>query len=330
MKKILLVSPSSTTSPSFEYGVRSSLESLGHNISVFNYRQHQLHRFSFTRNLLNKKLLNLALKSNPDLVLVLKGEQIQKGVIENISNQGIKTANWILDDPFGKLNKFNEVKNRNEYDDFFVFDPFYVKKLKESGQNNAHYLPCATNTELYTEQIPLTQRKYDQDLSFIGTYQKNRGRILSALYDQNMKIWGYHWDKAPDNLKLNSKIQKESLHGTKNIEHTQKICKIFNQTKINMNVHYPHSIESVNIRTFDIPATKSFQLCDYFKEIPNLFKLNKEIVCYKNTEELNELTKYYLDNEEERNKISLAGYKRVINEHTVKHRMKSLLNTIKL
>jgi spore maturation protein CgeB len=329
MNDILLVCPGNAKLPSFEYGVKNALQKLGHNVSVFDYRKYQLHRLRFTRNILNKRLLNVAKKNNPDLVLVLKGEQLQEGIIQKITNLKIKTANWILDDPFGRHNKFNKLNNINEYDDFFVFDPYYVKELKEKGQSKSHYLPCCTNVDLYKEQIPIKIRKYKQDISFIGTYQTRRKEILNSINDRDMKIWGYHWDKLNDVSPLKNNVVDETLHGTKNIDHTKKICKIFNQTKINMNVHYDHSIESVNIRTFDVPATKSFLLTDHFKELKNLFKLKKEMISYQNYEELNELIDYYVDNKNERDKLALAGYKRVLKEHDVVHRMKTLLKTIK-
>ena len=106
------------------------------------------------------------------------------------------------------------------------------------------------------------------------------------------------------------------------------MCEIFNTSKINLNIHYPHSRESVNLRTFDVLATKSFLLCDYFEELPNLFEIDKEIVCYKDVKELRKKIEYYLENEDERNKIIEAGYKRVLKEHTFYHRMKAILDTI--
>ncbi len=276
---ILLLSPSSAKTPSFEYGVKSALEKLKHDVSVFNYRFSYLHKLSISNKIMNKLMLNKAIKENPDLVLVLKGEKLEKGIIEKISDAGIKTANYIMDDPLGIYGN-TKLENIEEYDDFFVFDPFYVKKIKEIGYKNAHYLPCATNTELYREQIIQTKRVYQQDLSFIGTYHKNREDVLANLKAENLKIWGYGWEKSEI---LNENVKKETLNGTKNINHTKKICKIFNETKINLNVHFTHSRESVNIRTFDIPSTKSFMLTDYYKEIPNLFRKN-EIATYKDNE----------------------------------------------
>jgi spore maturation protein CgeB len=72
----------------------------------------------------------------------------------------------------------------------------------------------------------------------------------------------------------------------------------------------------------------SFQLADYRKELPNLLKPKREVVLFKSIEEAKELTDYYLDNPDERDKISIAGYKRVIKEHTIGHRIKEILKKI--
>ena len=109
------------------------------------------------------------------------------------------------------------------------------------------------------------------------------------------------------------------------------MCAEFNKSRININIHAPHSIQGVNIRTFEIPACNSFQLCDNFSEMPSLFREGKEIVCYNDTKELKELVDHFLckDNVEERDRITKAGHKRVLAEHTVKHRIQKILEYVK-
>jgi len=323
MKKALLITSDNAQIPSFGYKIKKALEKHNYKVHTFNYRQFQLHRTNLTNNFLNNQLLKKALLLKPDFVLVNKGESINKGIIKRISQRGIKTINWCLDDPFGELNSFNNIKNRNEYDYFFVFDPYYVRKLKKTGQKNAFYLPCAVDPDIHREMTLMEKREYRHNVSFVGTYQKNREELLKKIKEYNPSIWGYHWNKTKG---LN--IQKEKLHGNKKIKDNNRMCEIFNTSKINLNIHYPHSRESVNLRTFDVLATKSFLLCDYFEELPNLFEIDKEIVCYKDVKELRKKIEYYLENEDERNKIIEAGYKRVLKEHTFYHRMKAILDTI--
>ena len=46
--------------------------------------------------------------------------------------------------------------------------------------------------------------------------------------------------------------------------------------------------------------------------------------------EVIELAQYYLDNEEEREKIAAKGYEKVINNHTFKQRAKQVYDAIRL
>ena len=204
-----------------------------------------------------------------------------------------------------------------------------MKKLKETGQPNAFYLPCSVDPDIHKQAISFKNRKYPINLSFLGTYQKNRLELLQKLSEYSPKIWGYHWNKVSKKNPVYKGIQKQQFHGNKKLADVKKMCKVFNNTKINLNIHYPHSIESVNLRTFEISATKSFQLCDNFKDLKNLYKPNKEIVTYDNIAELKEKIDYYLDNKEERHKISQKAYERTIKDHTFVNRYKEMFSKIK-
>ena len=60
----------------------------------------------------------------------------------------------------------------------------------------------------------------------------------------------------------------------------------------------------------------------------NSFKLNEEVVCYKNVKDLRNLIKYYLKHPDERKEIAEKSRKRVHKDHTYINRMKELLNEI--
>jgi len=319
MKKVLLAGAEEAIYPSWSYQLSCAFEKLGFDVKNYNYRAHQLHRFKLTNKFLNLGLIKAAKKYKPDLLLVMKGGTLYPGTINKINKLGIKTVNWTLDEPFGKYLKLNKITNIEEYDYFFVFDPYYLKELKEINPHS-YYLPCAGSPDVQKEIVPINQRKYICDVGFLGSHMPNREKLLNHLTNYDLKIWGYRWNNIEGPLKKH--VQHNILTG-------KEMCKCFNLTKINLNIHFPHSIESVNLRTFEILATNSFQLCDYFKEIPNLFKMDKEIVCYKDAEELKEKIEYYLDNEEERLKIAKAGQLRTLNEHTVFHRIKEILRVMK-
>jgi spore maturation protein CgeB len=296
-----------------------TLSSFGISVDYFNYRYSQLHRFRISNPLLNKFLKKKIIKFNPDVLLVNKGETLLPGFIKEISSLGIKTVNWAMDDPFDKRHKYNFLSNIEEYDYFFILDPFYLKKLRKVRGNKSYYLPCAAFPEIHKSQVPIQLRRYNVDLSFVGSYQPERENIFKNFLDYDFKIWGYNWKKAKS--RVSSIVQKDIFTGN-------SMCLQFNKSKINLNIHNYLNKESACMRFFEIPSTMSFQLADYRKELPNLLKPKREVVLFKSIEEAKELTDYYLDNPDERDKISIAGYKRVIKEHTIGHRIKEILKKI--
>ncbi len=265
-----------------------------------------------------EKLFLAAKKKRPDLVLVLKGETFLPGSIARIKKLGIRTANWTVDDVFGVHNPFNRIVNIAEYDYAFSYDRYCVEELKMRGLN-AHYLPCAADPDVYKE-MPEIKPKYD--VTFLGGHDKDREKILSQLLNFDLHIWGRGWLRGVKRTSpLYPHIHKEASYGV-------EMPKILNQSRITLNIHNKQSILSTNFRTFEALACRTFLLSDYNKELENLFQLDKELVCYRNIEELKRLIRYYLNNEEERERIAEAGQEKVHKENTTIHRIKRLMYTL--
>lgn len=104
------------------------------------------------------------------------------------------------------------------------------------------------------------------------------------------------------------------------IDYTSELPNVFQGSLINFNQSSLQSAGALNQRVFDVPACNSFLLTDYYPSLENLFEPGKEVACYKNIDEIDELIRMYLDDEKLRKKISEAGKKRVLAEHTYKHR----------
>jgi len=50
--------------------------------------------------------------------------------------------------------------------------------------------------------------------------------------------------------------------------------------------------------------------------VEEYFDIDNEIVCWKNKQDLFEKILYYMENEDEREKIAFKGHERAINNHT--------------
>jgi spore maturation protein CgeB len=86
---------------------------------------------------------------------------------------------------------------------------------------------------------------------------------------------------------------------------------------------------AVNQRVFDVPATGSFLLTDCRYQIENLFEPGKEVIFYRDINEVSELVKFYLKNDAARSQVARAAYERVIKEHTYEKRISFLCEKMK-
>ena len=95
-------------------------------------------------------------------------------------------------------------------------------------------------------------------------------------------------------------------------------------------IHFNKNIrDDINYRTFETCGCRTFLLTSYTPNLEKLFKIGEELVTYNSLSEIDEIIKYYLDNENKRIEIENAGYERVKKDHTYFERSKLLIQIIK-
>lgn len=82
---------------------------------------------------------------------------------------------------------------------------------------------------------------------------------------------------------------------------------IFHYSKINIHITVRSITSGVPLRVMDVLACEGFLLTNYQPEIAEYFEDGKELVIYRNFEDLYEKIIYYLEHEEERKQIAHAG-----------------------
>ncbi len=98
---------------------------------------------------------------------------------------------------------------------------------------------------------------------------------------------------------------------------------------INFNCTSKQMKGAVNQRVFDVPATGSFILTDWRAQMDNLLEPGREVACYHNPEEAQNLLRHYLDHPAERAQIALAARKRILAEHSYEARLTTLCGVMK-
>jgi spore maturation protein CgeB len=103
----------------------------------------------------------------------------------------------------------------------------------------------------------------------------------------------------------------------------------YNLTKINFNMTSLQMTNAINQRIFDVSACQKFILTDYRPQIDELFFGRDNIAFFTDVNEISDLVKFYLNNENLRNKMCLNAYEIVSKYHTYNHRIIKIIETLR-
>ncbi|TKJ40275.1 hypothetical protein CEE37_08080 [candidate division LCP-89 bacterium B3_LCP] len=341
--KILLVSPLYGGSLPISYHVHDALNKLGHRCelldnSVFypgmqhlndltSNKNHQSRLDSGLTTLLAESVTARALEIKADLVLGMAQSPLTPEVLRELKKAGIQTAFWFIED----LQILEYWKALVPFvENFFAIQKGeYAEKLKENGCPFPNYLPLAANPDVHNP-MQLTQEEESEfggNVSHVGAGYHNRRNFFAGLLDLDFKIWGNDWDN-PGTLKTALQREGERIN-------TEDSTRIFNTTKINVNLHsstYHDGInpfgDYLNPRTFEIAACGAFQLVDNRQYLSESFEVGDEIITFDSIQDCRERIVHYLANPHERIEIAGRARQRVLTMHTYEHRMLELLGVI--
>ena len=104
--------------------------------------------------------------------------------------------------------------------------------------------------------------------------------------------------------------------------------KIFNLSKINLNITMRPIQTGLSLRIFDVLGSGGFLISNYQAEIETMFTPGVDLETYGSIEELVDKCAYYLEHEDQRKQIALNGYNKVKSMYTVEHRMKQMIGNM--
>lgn len=204
------------------------------------------------------------------------------------------------------------LKKAREFDWVFTNQLKAQKDFIAAGipADRCHWLPHAFDPLAYspgifntaenrwnTEAVP--QKRYD--VAFIGHLNDlNRVQHLDRLFKE---FPNFYWG--------NKKFHEAA--------------EIFNQSKIVFNVS---ARKELNMRHFEALGSGAFLLTDNIPTEENVFTEGLHFAGYDNLDDMIDKARYYLDHDEEREKIARAGHIEAVNNHTYMHRVLAVLDTV--
>ena len=270
----------------------------------------------------NKVILELCAKEKFDSIVTTKGTTMSADTLGQLRTTGTRSVNWWIENMYHRLYAPWVKKHFVNFDYFLAFDSAGVQELQQLPHTNrVDFLPLAIEPELYSVEIENQndKKKYECDVCFAGARYPEREDLLTAVAQLGvrLKIFGWpQWKESPLAKYYGGPLTMREM------------AKAYHYAKISLNCNLWPAKGSVNLKTFEIPASGGFELCDYQPDLRRLFKVDKEIVSYSTKEEMITKVSYYVDHVSERIAIAKAGYDRVLRDHTLDRRVEQILKII--
>ncbi|QZE13424.1 glycosyltransferase [Halosquirtibacter laminarini] len=200
-----------------------------------------------------------------------------------------------------------------------------LKFLQQLSIDSSLFLPSFSD---HIYPIIDIQDNYKSDVVFIGHFEDDgRDYYLVELLRKgyNLRIFGTKWS--------DSKYYKEicSYLGYKIIPVYKNEYNLYlNGAKIALVFLSKLNNDRYTRRNFEIPMTNTLMLSVFSKELAcELFKEGQHIVFFNDLQSLMSKIDFYLEHEDERNKIVSDSYYWTCNNHSMNSRVNSLMKKIK-
>lgn len=232
-----------------------------------------------------------------DAVLLLENYDTTSW-IPDLSNVKIPKFFWSIDSHCN-LNAHLQTVEKNKINT--VLCAIESDQIHFSGLGTkTHYFPNAVDTDLIQ---PIFNASKIHKIGFCGTLFPERESLINNIEKE-----------------LDIKIQKDIWHIGYDMV-----------TAINSyHIHLNKTIsKDINYRVFETLACKATLLTNYTENIDKLFTDMHDVVIYHNMQDLIYKIKLLLNNTELAKNIAEAGYSKVIQNHTYRHRASELIKIIK-
>jgi len=268
--------------------------------------------FKISFHVLRKKILSI----NPDIIITTNPYPELQSIVKKYS---INLVLWGIDDPLG----FNSQWFSFAKECILVFttDYYSLKTYKENGVKNVVWLPPCYDP-LYWKPLHATKK---ENVVFVGNVYKERAPRLKSILKAIGKITTINL--YGNGYKSIIKADKRNTCKIFNPIDWRDVCYIYNKHKIVLNLH--RSYNGINFRVIEALGSGSFLLTDYARGLEHIIEPKKDCIVFYDIDEIPEIVSFYLNEEDERDKISEAGYRRVLGEHTVQQRVKQIISYFK-
>ncbi len=244
-----------------------------------------------------KRLVETSSASNrPDLYLWV--ESVMGHFPEHLETLACPRACYFIDSHLSNLAWHLEWGKK--FDFVFVAQREYVEQFRSMGMN-AHWLPLGCDPEVHGKQlVPKVH-----DVAFVG----------STLFNPRRTV-------------LLDSLEAAAVPFHRERSYWTEMAHTFSASKVIFNCAVKRDL---NMRVFEALCTGSLLLTDMTPGSgqAELFRDGEDLALYRCDEELPDMARFYLENDDLREQIAARGRQVVLNAHTYHHRVADMLAVIR-
>jgi len=203
-------------------------------------------------------------------------------------------------------------------------------KLKYCGAKDTAFWPLGLFDRMHDpakNEKTIMENERDIDVIFVGATHLDKMPLITKVkkaFGRRCVIHGLSsWKR---NLYISWKYRYPYWTRPIGID---DYVKLYQRAKIGFNIHNRGKYTLGGYRFFDLPGNGVMQLSDGDEYLKSFFDVSDEIISYSDTDDLIEKIEYYLCHDDERKRIALNGYKKVMQKYRFKYLMSSLVEILR-
>ncbi|WP_157756696.1 glycosyltransferase [Plantactinospora sp. KBS50] len=274
--------------------------------------QHVLESVPDVERRLHARLARAAQAHECDAVLSTNHALAAEAVAE-LRRARIPVALWY---PDAVVNMGRQWMLLAPYSVVFTKDPLLARRLRDTLDINARYLPQACNPRWHR---PMSEPATERTIVVAGNVYPSRLLLLRRLHEAGipLSLYGapvprYLLPTMPPGLRMRPPIFREDK------------SRVFRGAAAVLNNLHPGEMTGVNLRTFEATGAGAAVLCEDRPVLADLYDPGREIVSFTTVAELIERARELLDEPRRTAEIGDAATKRAHAEHTYEHRLPEL------
>lgn len=200
--------------------------------------------------------------------------------------------------------------------------PHFVDRFRRLGIAS-EYFRIGFDPRVLERLGPVEPRHGAVFVGALGKLQHARGNDLleRAAARTGIDVWGYNLEDRPPDSPLVRRYHGEAW----GIE----MLRILAEARICLNRHIDVAEDNANnMRLYEATGVGSLLVTDAKSNLGELFEVGREVVAYRDEDDLVAAVEHYLADEEGRAAIAAAGQERTLRDHTYAVRMQELVEIL--